>query len=93
MIDVVRKNCSVDTQTEFKFKAAAIAYLVKNFTSAPALVCLDKWDEAQAVMVAANCAESIASNPDPAHNSVRSTTKVVIVQVQQEGTVEVIRDD
>lgn len=93
MIDAVRKTCNAGEKTEFKFRATSIAYLVKNFTSAPITVCMQTWDDSQTVMVAAMTAETIVSNREPYNMMQRGTTSTVIVQAEQSGIVEVIRDD
>lgn len=88
MIDVVRKTCIAGEQTSFQFSTASISYRIKNFTSAPVLVCLgSEWNDAQAIMVGAGIAESIQSN------SAYDTTSVVIVKSEAAGMIEVIRND
>lgn len=93
MIDVVRKTCNAGEKTEFQFRATAISYLVKNFTSAPITVCFRTWDDSQTVMVAAMTAETVVSNREPYNMMQRGTTSTVIVQAEQAGIVEVIRND
>lgn len=93
MIDVVRKTCNADEKTEFKFRSTSIAFLVKNFTSAPVTVCFKAWDENQSVMVGAGIAETIVANPDPTDMMKRGATSTVIVSAEQSGIVEVIRND
>ena len=44
-------------------------------------------------MVGAGIAETIVVNREPAEMMQRSTTSTVIVQAEQSGIVEVIRDD
>ena len=93
MIDAVRKTCTAGTKTEFNFRATSIAYRVKNFTSGPITVCLRTWDDDQSVMIGAGIAETIVATREPTEMMQRSTTATVIVQADQTGTVEVIRDD
>lgn len=93
MIDSVRKTCTAGEKTEFQFRAASIAYLIKNFTSAPITVCFRTWDDNQTVMVAAMTAETVVSNREPYNMMQRGTTSTVIVLAEQSGTVEVIRND
>lgn len=93
MLDAVRKSCPAGEKAEFHFKASSIAYRVKNFTSGPIIVCLRTWDDSQSIMVAAGMAETVISNPDPSNMMQRGTTSTVIVQAEQTGIVEVIRDD
>lgn len=93
MIDSVRKTCNAGEKTEFRFRATSIAYRVKNFTSGPIVVCLRTWDDDQSIMVGAGIAETIVVNREPAEMMQRSTTSTVIVQAEQSGIVEVIRDD
>lgn len=93
LVDVQRKTCTAGELTEFTFKATSVSFVVKNFTTAPALVCLAEWDDSNAVMVAAQTAENIVSNPDPAAGMARGATATVIVQAEAAGIVEVIRDD
>lgn len=93
MIDVVRKTCNAGAQTVFAFKAASTSCCVKNFTSAPILVCLGTWDESQSVKIQSGMWERIRSNPDPAKLMTRSAASTVIVQAEVAGEVEVQRDD
>lgn len=65
MIDSVRKTCNAGEPTEFQFRATSIAFLVKNFTSAPVTVCFKAWDEKQSVMIADMTAETVVSNREP----------------------------
>lgn len=93
MVDVIRKTCAANAQTEFKFQATSVSFLVKNFTSSDILVCLHQWDEAQTVKIASGMWERIRTNPDPARCMTRSTAGAVIVQASAAGEVEVRRDD
>ena len=93
LVDVQRKTCTAGEQTKFTFKATSVSFVVKNFTTAPMLVCLAEWDDNNTIMVAAQTAENIVSNPDPAAGMARGATATVIVQAEADGIVEVIRDD
>lgn len=93
MVDVIRKICTANAQTEFKFQATSVSFLIKNFTSSDILVCLHEWDTGRTVKIAAGMWECIRTNPDPERCMTRSTADTVIVQANQTGEVEVRRDD
>lgn len=91
MVDVIRKTCNAGEQTKFEFSATSVAYRVKNFTTAPLLVCLGEWDDSQTVMVGTKMAETIISHSNS--SKVRRATATVIIKTSAVGIVEVIRDD
>ena len=93
MIDVVRKTCNAGEKISFVFKSPCNSFFVKNFTAGAVLVCLGVWDDSQSIMVGAGTAETVMSNVDNDKMITRAEVSTVIVQAEQTGIVEVIRDD